>query len=348
MSENQAEFSLRKKEHLTICEDDSASFKSVQTGFDRYTFLHDATTEVIFSDINLESDFFGKTVAYPFLISCMTGGTDEANNINLRLAEVANTLNIPLGLGSMRYALESRDFDIHLKGIKKAAGNAPIMTNIGAAQLCEGRDVSQFQRFIDIIEADVFVIHLNPLQELVQRGGEPAFPGLMAFIEVLTKSLTVPIVVKEVGSGISKQVAKRLLEAGVKGIDVAGAGGTSWSAVEIIRNRDDKNNEFWDWGLPTAYCLRTVRELKEFYKFTLISSGGVNTPHDAAVSYALGANFTGSARKVLQALHASGEGGVIIFITQFIDYLKKVLFLTGSASLAQLQVGKLIRKEELI
>lgn len=348
MSENQAELSLRKKEHLTICEDDSASFKTVTTGFDNYTFLHDATTEVIIPSLNLESNFFGSTVAYPFLISCMTGGTDEANNINLQLAEVANSLNIPLGLGSMRYALESRDYDIHLKGIKKSAGISPIMTNIGAAQLCEGRDVSQFQRLIDLVEASVFVIHLNPLQELVQKGGEPSFPGLMQSIEFLAKSLSVPIIVKEVGSGISKQAAKRLLEAGVKGIDVAGAGGTSWSAVEIIRNRDDKNNEFWDWGLPTSYCLKTVNELKEFYKFTLISSGGVNTPHDAAVSYALGANFTGSARKVLQALNASGEEGVISFITQFIEYLKKVLFLTGSASLAQLQVGKLIRKEELI
>lgn len=339
--------SLRKKEHLQLCSTDEVAFKNKSNGFERYDFKHNAATEVIKDKINLKKSFFSKKVNYPFLISCMTGGTDEADNINLHLAEVADNLNIALGIGSQRYALEDDSSYNKLKAIRNAAKSIPIIGNIGAAQIAKGLSKQQFNLLIDLVEADAMVIHLNPLQELLQKEGQPDFNGLLKNLETLISKSITPVIVKEVGAGISKEAAKRFIEIGVKGIDVAGAGGTSWAGVELMRNRKTSDNPFWDWGLPTSYCIKKVSQLKKNNDFILIGSGGINNSFDAAKALALGADYTASARIVFHELNKSGIKGVIKMINNWFDDIKKIMFLTGCQTLEEFNKSKLIKAEDL-
>lgn len=337
----------RKREHLKLCLTDDVQFKSKTNGFEKYDFIHYAITEVEIDKINFETKFFNKKIKYPFLISCMTGGTTEAENINTHLAIVAEELKIPIGVGSQRQALESNKFLDSYKTIRKNAPSIPVLGNIGAAQVVNLKNIVQIQKLVDLIDADAMVIHLNPLQELLQKEGESNFKGLRKAIQKIAIKLEVPVIVKEVGAGISLEAAKKLLDSGVKGIDVAGAGGTSWAGVEMLRNKSNIDSVLWDWGLPTSYCLREINKLKKNYNFLLIGSGGINTSADAAKAFALGADITASARIVLQTLKKEGIEGVKKLITDWFNFIKSVMFLTGSRSISELQKNKLILKEEL-
>lgn len=345
MSKSITDTSKRKKEHIELCLTDKVSFRSKTNGFDRYEFIHNAITEVDISKISFQTKLFSKIIQYPFLISCMTGGTEEAENINKRLAVVAENLNIPIGVGSQRQALENNEHHKSYKIIRQIAKSVPVLGNIGAAQLVQSKDLSGILSLINMLEADAFVVHLNPLQELLQLEGEPNFVGLLNQIEKLINKSKVPIVVKEVGSGISKHSAKRLLEVGVSAIDVAGAGGTSWAGVEILRSKSEM--DFWDWGLPTSYCLKEIYLLKKKFKFTLIGSGGINSSNDFAMAFALGADLVASARIILQTLMKQNDEAVSNLILSWFDYLKKVMFLTGSKNINELKNKKIIKKEEL-
>ena len=337
----------RKREHLKLCLTDDVKFKSKTNGFDHYEFVHYALTEIEIDKINFETNFFKKKINYPFLISCMTGGTSEAENINAKLAIAAEELKIPIGVGSQRQALESNMYSDSYKAIRKNAPTVPVLGNIGAAQIVKLKKLEAVQSLVNQIEADAMVIHLNPLQELLQKEGEPNFKGLLEKIRKLVKILEVPIVVKEVGAGISREVSKKLLEVGVQGIDVAGAGGTSWAGVEMLRMKNQKDMELWDWGIPTAYCIYDVHKLKKNCKFILIGSGGINSAMDAVKAIALGADLFASARVILQTLNKSGIEGVKNLIESWFEFIKSVMFLTGSQSLSDLQKNKLILKEKL-
>lgn len=345
MSKSNSEISIRKKEHLELCLTDNVAFQSKTNGFERYDFIHNAISEVDISKISFHTNLFSKKIKFPFLISCMTGGTAEAENINLRLASIAYELKIPIGVGSQRQALEDKNYHDSYKIIRKTAKNIPVLGNIGVAQLVQSKKLTEILSLIDMLEADAFVVHLNPLQELLQKEGEPNFVGLLKKLEKLISKAKVPIIIKEVGSGISKDAAKKLLSIGISGIDVAGAGGTSWAGVEIIRSKS--GNDFWDWGLPTSYCLREIYPLKKKYKFALIGSGGINSANDLAVAFALGADVAASARIILQTLMNDGEDAVQKKIVNWFDYVKKIMFLTGSKNLNELKKNKLIKKEEL-
>ena len=337
----------RKKEHLELSLTDKVSFKEKTSGFNRYEFEHYAITEVDIKKINFKTKFFKKEINYPFLISCMTGGTIEAERINERLAIAANNLNIPLGVGSQRQALENKLYHESYKLIRKNAPKIPILGNIGAAQICHSKSIDQIKFLINLIEADAFVIHINPLQELLQPNGEPYFKDLLKYLTIICRRSPVPIIVKEVGSGISKRVAQKLLNVGVKAIDVAGAGGTSWAGVEILRRHDTKYNKFWDWGLPTSFCIKTIVELKKRKNFLLIGSGGIYNGFDIAKALALGADITASARVILQALNNDDVNGVENTIKDWFETVKKIMFLTGCSTLIELKKQKLIKKEEL-
>ena len=346
MTESIADISKRKKEHIDLCMTDDVSFKTKTSGFEKYEFIHNAITEVDLPKISFKTKLFSYNIEYPFLISCMTGGTSEAELINERLSNVAQYLKIPIGVGSQRQALEDEKYHNSYKIIRKNSSAVPVFGNIGAAQLAQSKELKSILKLIDMLEADAFYIHLNPLQELLQKEGEPHFTGLLKKLEKLVSKSKVPIFIKEVGSGISKSAAIKLLETGVKGIDVAGAGGTSWAGVEILRNKETQN-PFWDWGLPTAYCLKEIYPLKKKFNFLLIGSGGINSAHDLAAAFALGSDLTASARIILQTLINNGEESVIALIKDWFDYLKKVMFLTGSKNLNELKKGKIIRKEFL-
>lgn len=340
--------SLRKKEHLELCLTDKVSFKTKTTGFENYEFKHYAITEVEIDKIKFDCKFFRSEIKYPFLISCMTGGTGKADNINSQLAVVAEELNIPIGVGSQRQALENERYVNSFKMVRKNAPNVPVLSNIGAAQVVQFKGIEPVQKIVDMIEADVLVIHINPLQELLQKEGEINFRGLLKSIGTICSKIHVPLIVKEVGAGISSEAAKKLLDVGVKGIDVAGAGGTSWAGVEILRNKENSKNYFWDWGLPTSYCVKEVSKLKKKYKFLLIGSGGINNGLDAAKALALGSDLVASARIILQALNKGGVDGTVVYIKNLFDEIRRIMFLTGSVSLKELRKNKLFRKGELI
>ncbi len=339
--------SKRKKEHIELSLTDKVSFKEKRNGFDNYDFIHFAISEVELDKISFETKFLKKNINFPFLISCMTGGAVEAENINAQLAIAANNLNIPIGVGSQRQALENKEYHKSYKVIRQNAPKVPILGNIGASQIVMLKDFDSIKFIADLVEADAMVIHLNPLQELIQKDGQPNFKGLLNKLEKLVKALHIPIIIKEVGAGISKKAAEKLLKSGVKGIDVAGAGGTSWSGIEILRNKEKTNNPFWDWGLPTSYCIKEVYQLKKKYKFTLIGSGGIYNGFDIAKAFALGADITASARIILQELEKNGVDGVQNLILNWFDIVKKIMFLTGSNNFNDLRKNKLILKEEL-
>jgi isopentenyl-diphosphate delta-isomerase len=347
MHDNSSLISKRKKEHLEFCLSDKVSFREKTNGFENYEFRHFAITEVDMSKIDFKTEFFGKKINYPFLISCMTGGTSEAENINAQLALAAKQLNIPIGVGSQRQALENEEFHNSYKIIRKNAPGIPVVGNLGASQIVNLKSFDKIKYIAELIEADAMTVYVNPLQELMQEHGEPLFKGFLKAIEKLVKYCEIPIIVKEVGAGISKKAAYKLLNAGVQGIDVAGAGGTSWSGVEILRNHGDVNNKFWDWGLPSSYCIRTVSKLKNKFDFTLIGSGGIHDGFDIAKAIALGADITASARIILQELNKSGIEGVVNLIKDWFDTVRKIMFLTGSVSITELNYDKIIRKEKL-
>lgn len=339
--------SRRKKEHIELCLNDDVSFKEKTNGFDKYEFLHDAATEVNLEKINFKTTFLKKKIDFPFLISCMTGGTSKAGNINSNLAIAANELNIPLGVGSQRQALENDKYLSTYKTIRKNAPDIPILGNIGAYQIVILKSFKPINYLIEMIQAQAMVVHLNPAHELFQKKGQHNFTGLISRIEKLTKQIEIPIIVKEVGSGISAKVARILLNVGVKGIDVAGAGGTSWVGVEMLRNKEKIEKDFWDWGLPTSFCIKEVYKLKKSFNFVLIGSGGINNSFDMAKAYALGADFTASARRILIELDKKRTSGVIELIRSWFDDLRKIMFLTGSNSLSELRKNKLVRREEI-
>ena len=342
MNSDKSKTSNRKKEHLELCKTNKVAFKTKTTGFENYEFKHYAVTEVDIHKIDFKCRFLDKKINYPFLISCMTGGTDEADNINAQLAIVAKNLGIPIGVGSQRQAMENDNFSDSFKVVRKNAPGVPVLSNIGASQVVQLKSISPIQKIVEMIEADALVIHINPLQELLQGEGEMNFKGLLKQIKLIVKKLKIPVIAKEVGAGISFEAAKKLLNAGVTVIDVAGAGGTSWAGVEILRTRKDEDNYFWDWGLPTSFCIKEVSKLKKKFNFTLIGSGGIDNGLDAAKALALGADIVASARPVLMKLNESGIEGTEKFIKGMFNEIKQIMYLTGSKNLKELQNKKLM------
>ncbi len=335
----------RKQQHVELCVNESVTFRSKTSGFEHYEFIHNALPECDFSDVSTETDFLGVCCMMPLLISCMTGGYPDAERINRELAEVCETLRIPMGVGSQRQAIENSAFHRSFQVVRESAPSIPILSNIGASEIAKMKSVVGILQIIDLIKADALVIHLNPLQELLQPEGSPNFRGVLHGIERLVQVLEIPIIVKEVGAGISGEVASRLLSVGVSGIDVAGAGGTSWAGVEILRNEEQESlSKFWDWGIPTVDCIRQIVPLKSTHNFTLISSGGIHSAMEIAISIALGADFCGSARPMLAALLAGGQKELSELLNTLQLDLRRVLFLVGAVKVSELQNIELVRK----
>jgi len=346
MTSNKTRTSKRKKDHIELCLNEDVEFQHKTTGLEKYAFEHYANTEVKFEKIDLNTSFFNNNISYPFLISCMTGGNIESVNLNTELAVAANELNIPIGVGSQRQALENNSYHNSYKIIREKAPDVPVLSNIGAAEFCKLKDTGSINKLIEMIQADAFVIHLNPLQELLQPEGEPNFHGLLKNIERVKSFINIPIILKEVGAGIGKRSAKDLLEAGADGIDVAGAGGTSWAGVELLRTgkitEDDKY--FWDWGIPTAECIEQVEKLKKDYDFTLIASGGLKNFDDIAKALVLGADITASAKVLLKIATEYKAEGVVAHVTGIFENVKKIMYLTGCTTLKEFRKVKPVNK----
>ena len=338
----------RKADHLQInLERDVQS--GVTTGLERYHFVHQALPELDLQALDTTVPWFGKTLRLPFLISSMTGGTAAARTINHRLAAAAQATGVAMGVGSQRAALEHPDLARTFQ-VRDVAPDILLFANVGAIQLNYGRGVDDCRRAVDMIGADALILHLNPLQEAVQPDGDTNFAGLLGKIESVCRALQaegVPVIGKEVGWGFSEQAARQLAEAGVAALDVAGAGGTSWTQVEMYRARTASQRriaaEFVGWGIPTADALQRARRAAPH--LPLIASGGLRGGMDAAKCLALGASLCGMAGPFLKAA-ARSRAAVEETIADLARELRIIMFATGCGSVAQLQAAPLETRPE--
>ncbi|MBP1690843.1 MAG: type 2 isopentenyl-diphosphate Delta-isomerase [Bacteroidetes bacterium] len=336
----------RKAQHVDLVMRKNVTFRSKKTGLEEWEFVHNALPELDFEQVDCSTAFLGHPLTAPLMVSCMTGGYAGAERINRDLAAVCAEAGIAMGVGSQRQALEDTTFHKTFSVVRDVAPGIPIVGNIGAAEIASTKRPDAILRLITLIKGDALAVHLNPLQELLQPEGTPRFSGVLEGIAFLVRELPVPLIVKEVGAGLSQDVVRRLLEAGVRYIDVAGAGGTSWAGVEILRRgAADRREVFWDWGVPTATAVREAASLRTgSLRFTLIASGGINSGMDMARCIALGADLVGSARPMLQALRTGGRVRLMQQIRQWKEDLRSVMFLTGARTIADLQTRPLIRR----
>ncbi|MBE9166318.1 type 2 isopentenyl-diphosphate Delta-isomerase [Pleurocapsales cyanobacterium LEGE 06147] len=334
----------RKADHLRICLEEDVQFRQLTNGLERYRFTHCCLPELDFSEIDLHVTFLGKKLGVPLLISSMTGGTEQAKLINYRLAEVAQNYRLAMGVGSQRVAVENPKV-AHTFAIRSLAPDALLFANLGAVQLNYTYDLEQCLRVVELLEADALILHFNPLQECIQPHGDTNFKGLLDKIHNLCKKISVPVIAKEVGNGISASMAKKLIEAGVSAIDVAGAGGTSWAKVESERAENSLQRKlgktFADWGLPTAECIVQIRN--QYPAIPLIASGGLRDGMEVAKAIALGADLAGLAFPFLQAAAQSTQA-VDELVKLLIAEIKTVLFCTGNANLVQLQKSEALQR----
>ena len=336
--------SSRKADHIRInLEQDVRS--AITTGLDKFRFTHEAIPDLDLDEIDLGQVIFGKRIAAPILVSSMTGGTSDAARLNQILAEAAQYAGIAMGLGSQRAGIEHPEL-VGTFQVRNVAPDILLFANLGAVQLNYQYTVDHCRRAVDMIAADGLILHLNPLQEALQPEGDTRFSGLLQKIELVCKTVGVPVVAKEVGWGISEAAAKRLANCGIAAIDVAGAGGTSWSQVEMNRIQDEHlarvAGAFRGWGIPTAESILQVR--KGAPGLLTFASGGLKDGIDVAKCIALGARLGGMAGYFLKAAAQSLEATV-----DAIEEIKReihiCMFVTGSANLDQLQTVKMIKTE---
>ncbi|MCX8025438.1 MAG: type 2 isopentenyl-diphosphate Delta-isomerase [Thermanaerothrix sp.] len=333
----------RKVDHIRINLEKNVQ-SALSNGLDAYAFEHVALPELDFEAIDLKSKFLGKTLGAPLLISSMTGGTSEARVINLRLAEVAERFGLAMGVGSQRAAFQHPE-SAHTFQVRRVAPSILLFANLGAVQLNYGFTSADCRRAVEMIEADALILHLNPLQEALQPEGNTRFSGLLRKIEIICKEVGVPVIVKEVGWGISAQVARRLADVGVAAIDVAGAGGTSWSQVEMYRMQDERRARvaalFRDWGIPTAQALVAVRNAVP--ELPLIASGGIRHGLDVAKCIALGASLVGIAGPFLRAA-AQSIDEVVGLVEEILLALRIAMFGVGAGTISALRSVSLIQR----
>ena len=332
----------RKSEHIRINLEKDVRFKRVSTGLERYRLVHRALPGIDLEAVDTSTELLGHSLAGPLIISAMTGGTPAAEAINRRLAEAAQSAGIAMGLGSQRAAIEDESLADTYQ-VRHVAPDILLLANLGAVQLNYRYGVDECFRAVEMVEADALVLHLNPLQEALQARGNTAFGGLLHKIEDVCRAMDVPVIVKEVGWGISEEVARELESVGVAAIDVAGAGGSSWSEVEMHRAVTERDRavaaSFADWGIPTAESLKQV--CLGAPGLPVVASGGIRTGIEIAKAVALGAAACGIAGPFLKVANESTSA-----VRQQIDLLLRELriamFASGAQDLDALQRGSLL------
>ena len=323
----------RKLEHLLLCANCDVEYREKSTGFEDIELIHRALPEVNKEEIDISAELFGKKMDVPLIISAITGGHPAAFNINRELAKAADEMNIGMGVGSQRAAVENPNLVSTYSVVRENAPEAVIIGNIGAPQ------IEFAQQAASMIEADALAIHLNTLQEAIQPEGDIDARGYISSIENAADIIDMPIIAKETGAGISREDAVALEKAKVSAIDVAGSGGTSWAAVETYRAKDSyMGNLYWDWGIPTA--VSTI-EVCEAVNIPVISSGGIRNGLEAAKALALGAESVGMALPLLKDAYI-GHEAIIKRIEQFKDSLKVAMFLVGASNIKELRKSNLI------
>jgi isopentenyl-diphosphate delta-isomerase len=335
----------RKTQHIHICLNEDVKAKKITTGFEDIYMLHRALPEVNRDKISLTTEVFGHRFSAPLIITGITGGSKKALEINTSLAEAIEELNLGMGVGSQRAALENPKLEKTFSIVRKKAPNAFLIANLGGSQLIKEYHIKKIIKAIEMIEADALAIHLNPLQEAVQPEGETDHNGILEKIEEITDFIKIPLIIKETGAGIAAEEAKKIKRAGVTGIDVAGAGGTSWSAVEYYRAKEsghklsqESGRILWDWGIPTVISLIEVLQSVDI---SVIASGGVRSGLDTAKALSLGAELVGFALPFLSPASRSSEE-VKKKLTTIIHQLRTIMFLTGVNSIKEIKSIPLI------
>jgi isopentenyl-diphosphate Delta-isomerase len=340
----------RKREGIEIPLTENVQGKKNSTYLEYVKLFHNALPELDYDEIDLSTRFLDKSFSAPLIIDSMTGGTDEAFLINKRLGKIAEKYGFGMGLGSQRAGLKSEKLIESYSIARKVAPNAFLIANIGGAQLSDGLSTADIIKIIKMIDADALAIHLNPLQELIQPEGEPRFKGILQRISNLVHDIDIPIIVKEVGSGISADVALRLEKSGVRSINVAGSGGTSWAGIEKIRA--DQHNEyiksqlgelFWDWGIPTALSILLV---SRSVKIPIIASGGLRNGLEIAKCMILGSNLCAMAFPFLKRA-AKSEEELEKFTQLILSEIRSTMFLLGTKDIESLKNTRYILIDKL-
>lgn len=335
------DISIRKKAHVELTAQGKASYQKT-TGLERYQFRHNPLPELNLAEIDTSKALFGRQFALPLFISSMTGGYAGATAVNEIIAETCEHWNLPFGVGSQRAMLvdskQTQSFTI----VRKKAPHAFIAANLGGVQLIREISFEGVLRCVDAIEANALIIHLNPLQELMQTEGDRDFKGVLQGIERVCASIHVPIIVKETGAGIDFKTAKRLFDVGVSCIDIAGSGGTSWAKVENLRKTVSRfDEEFNEWGISLVDCLETFKG-RNRTEFQLIASGGIQSPFDALKCLALGADFVATAQPIIKVIVEQGEDGLNQWLQDWQNAQQKIQLLLGVKHLNELSLQHLL------
>ncbi len=339
------EIRKRKADHIRISLNHNVQARKTTTGFEDIYFVHKALPEVDKRKIDLSTTVFNHKFAAPLIAGAITGGTLEAERINATIAEAVEELKLGMGVGSQRAAVEDKKLEKTFTIARKKAPTAFLIANIGGVQLINGYGLKEVKKAVEMIEADAIAVHLNPLQEATQPEGQTNFKGVLGKIAEISKSLDKPMIAKETGAGIAAEEARKLADAGVEGIDVSGAGGTSFAAVEHYRTKDPKNAShhrlsrvFWDWGIPTAV---SITEVSKTVNIPVIASGGIRGGIDIAKALALGASMTSLSQPILHAAVRDVKE-TVDSLSLLMEELRNVMFLVGVESIQALQKAPLV------
>jgi isopentenyl-diphosphate delta-isomerase len=335
----------RKADHIRISLNNDVQAREVTTGLEDVYFVHKALPEVDKQNADLSTNMFNHKFSAPLIVGAITGGTDEAAKINATIAEAVEELGLGMGVGSQRAAIEDKQLEKTFSVVRKKAPTAFLIANIGGIQLVNGYGLEEVKKAVKMIDADAIAIHLNPLQEAVQPEGQTNFKGVLKRIEEIACQLDKPVIAKETGAGISTEEAEKLEAAGIKGIDISGAGGTSWAAVEYYRakgeNRSSQRrlgNAFWDWGIWTA---ASIVEVSQSVNIPIIASGGIRNGLEIAKAISLGASLSSLSRPLLQAA-VKGVEETKTALSLLIDELRTTMFLVGAESIHALHKAPVI------
>ena len=330
---NEIDFIVRRKlSHFELCANHEVEFRTKTTLLEDVELIHQPLTETSLDGIDLSVEVLGKRLRYPLVITGMTGGAEEVGVFNREIARLADRLGIGFGVGSQRVMLRYPEVTETFQ-VRDVAPNVLLFGNIGIAQAREMTS-AEVVRLGEAIGADAMCVHLNTAMEVIQENGDHDFRESLATIKRLVAESPLPIIAKETGCGFARESGLKLAAAGVRWVDVSGAGGTSWVGVETIRNRALRHlgEAFWDWGIPTAASVCELRGLN----LNLIASGGIRTGLQAAKALALGAKVVGVALPVLRAYTSGGIEAVEAFFKSFFDELRVAVMLCGAASVAEL------------
>lgn len=339
------QITIRKREHLSLAQSPDSKYKVLKSGFKKYRFIHCALPELNFSEVDVATTFLGYHLSCPLIINPISGGEENSKNLNKDLAEVAAEEKIALSLGSLRPALEDEANLDYYRIVLEEVEDIPFIINIGCLQIKDDQEVQKIFNLCDQLDVDAISIHLNPLQEILQPEGGTKFAGVLKSIKRFVEFSAIPVIIKEVGFGLSKSVITKLINAGVKWIDLSGSGGTSWSRIEAQRNNKEKKAvamEFAEWGIPTSECLGYT---SNFPDVNFIASGGIQRGMDFAKALALGSDFTGIAGAIVREWSENGRQGIKKLVKRYRQILKICLFSVGCKNIEQFKRNtKIIKK----